>query len=102
MKKIVFLVLEVFCFVAFTTKENSAYKCMIQMKNYAGEGAYISVSLLNPDGSYAKTLQVLGDDKEWYPEVDHWWEFYKTSNQKIDAITGATIAGGQRKILFSS
>ena len=59
MKKIVFLVLEVFCFVAFTTKENSAYKCMIQMKNYAGEGAYISVSLLNPDGSYAKTLHPL-------------------------------------------
>jgi len=99
MKKVVFLGLAVFCIVAFSSKEQRAYKCMIQMKNYAGEGAYISVSLLNPDGSYAKTLQVFGDDKEWYPEVDHWWAFQKKSNQKIDAITGATIGGGQRKIL---
>ena len=34
---------------AFTEKApSSKYKCMIQMTNYTGEGAYIAISLLNP------------------------------------------------------
>ena len=34
------------------------YKCMIQMKNYTGEGAYVIISLLNPKGAYEATLYV--------------------------------------------
>ena len=32
------------------------YKCLIQMKNYSGEGAYIVVSLIKPDGKYEKIM----------------------------------------------
>lgn len=83
---------------AFKTVENSKYKCMIQLKNYDGEGAYIVVSLLDSEGKYVETLQVLGDDDEWYHEVYKWWDFYGKKRNNIDAITGATISGGQRAI----
>lgn len=68
------------------------------MKNYDGEGAYIVISLLNPDGEYEKTLYVQGDDEEWYHDIDQWWRFQGKVREDIDAITGATISGGNRAI----
>ena len=54
---------------SFTTINTSTkYKCMVQMTNYVGEGAYVVISLINPDGHYEKTLYVQGDDEEWYTE----------------------------------
>jgi hypothetical protein len=76
----------------------SSYKCMIQMKNYNGEGAYVIISLLNPNGSYEKTLYVQGADDEWYFDLKEWWEFQGKKRTNIDAITGATISGGARTI----
>ena len=78
--------------------ESSQYKCMIQMKNYSGEGAYIVISLLNTEGKYDQTLYVQGDDDEWFSEITKWWNFYGKKRTNIDAITGATISGGERKI----
>ena len=78
--------------------ESSTYKCMIQMTNYTGEGAYVVISLMNPDGEYEKTLYVQGDDDEWYHDISDWWNFYGKKRSDIDAITGATIAGGARSI----
>ncbi|MGY0406762.1 MAG: DUF2271 domain-containing protein [Polaribacter sp.] len=78
--------------------ESSSYKCMIQMKNYTGEGAYVVISLLNPKGEYEKTLYVQGDDDEWYFDITEWWNFQGKKRADIDAITGATISGGQRTI----
>lgn len=96
-KTIIFATL-IFSVIAFTTSNSTKYKCMIQLKNYDGEGAYIVVSLLNPKGEYEKTLQVLGDDAEWYKDITNWWSFYSKRKTNIDAITGATISGGQRAI----
>lgn len=81
-----------------TTVESSKYKCMIQMKNYTGEGAYIVVSLLDTKGEYVQTLQVLGNDDEWYSDITEWWKFHGKSRPNIDAISGETISGGERKI----
>lgn len=97
--KTVFLVVTI-AFVGFSftkTQSSTQYKCMIQLANYEGEGAYIVVSLINPEGKYEKTLQVLGDDPEWYSDIPEWWKFYG-KRQIIDGITGATISGGQRAI----
>lgn len=75
------------------------YKCMVQLTNYKGEGAYIVVSVLDKGGNYVQTLRVLGDDEEWYPDLPSWWAFHEQNNKPaIDAITGATIAGGERSI----
>ncbi len=78
--------------------EKTAVKCMIQMVNYTGEGAYVVISLINPDGQYEETLYVQGDDPEWYSDITHWWKFYGKRRPDIDAITGETIAGGERTI----
>lgn len=78
--------------------DSTKYKCMIQMTNYTGEGAYVVISLINPEGHYEKTLYVQGDDDEWYHDISEWWTFYGKKHTDIDAITGATISGGERQI----
>ncbi len=83
---------------SFTTITTTKYKFMIQMTNYTGEGAYVVVSLINPNGDYDQTLYVQGDDEEWYYDITQWWKFQGKVRADIDAITGATIAGGERAI----
>lgn len=89
-----------FTAIAFTNDNNSTtpVKCMIQMKNYSGEGAYVVVSLINEDQQYKKTLYVHGKDPEWYSEIYSWWKFYGKRRTSLDAISGATISGGERSM----
>lgn len=69
------------------------------MTNYSGEGAYIVISLIDPQGNYEKTLYVQGDDPEWYNTLEEWWKKLQGKKRSnIDAITGATISGGGRNI----
>lgn len=83
---------------AFTLEKKQGVKCMIQMTNYTGEGAYVIVSLMKPNGAYDETLYVQGKDEEWYSEIPEWWKFYGKYRPKIDAICGATISGGERRV----
>ena len=76
----------------------SKYKCMIQMTNYMGEGAYIVISLINPKGAYEKTLYVMGPDKKWYNTLKEWNKFRTKKPSNISAITGASITGGDRGV----
>ena len=97
--KYIAIALTLFIIFSFTGSEvEKQYKCMIQMKNYDGEGAYIVISLLNAEGKYEKTLYVHGDDKEWYHELSSWWKFYGRRKPNIDGITGATVKGGRSAI----
>ncbi len=98
MKKIFSILCMAIIAMAFTINNKSTYKCMIQLKNYTGEGAYITISLLNPKGEYEKTLYVVGDDEEWYSDIIEWWKFQEKTRANIDAITGATVSGGGRTI----
>lgn len=87
------------CFLSFqVTAQNSKYKCILQMSNYMGEGAYIVVSLINSKGDYEKTLYVMGDDKKWYKSLKEWHKFYSQKPTDISAKTGASVTGGDRKI----
>lgn len=97
-KVIPFLFILIFLMVGFTTNETKPVKCLIQMTNYNGEGAYVIVSLLNPNGEYEETLNVLGKDPEWYSEISEWWKFYGKRRPNIDAISGETISGGERTV----
>lgn len=83
---------------SYTITTKKPVKCLIQMTNYTGEGAYIVVSLINPSGEYEETLYVQGDDNEWYSEIYSWWKFYGKRRPDIDAITGATVSGGERSV----
>ncbi|WP_438711499.1 DUF2271 domain-containing protein [Aquimarina muelleri] len=103
-KSLIFKTFPIFIFAIFALfgftniSEKNTYKCMIQMTNYTGEGAYIVISLINPEGNYEKTLFVQGDDEEWYHDIIDWWKFYGKKRLNIDAITGATVSGGGRTI----
>jgi hypothetical protein len=93
------LIVGAFLFISSITPiEKVSYKCMVQLKNYSGEGAYVVISLLNPEGAYEETLYVQGTDSEWYSEIKEWWQFYGKRRPNIDAISGATISGGERAI----
>lgn len=78
--------------------QTSKYKCMLQMSNYTGEGAYVVVSLINPKGDYEKTLYVMGDDKKWYKTLKEWHKFYSQKPTDISAKTGASVTGGDRSM----
>jgi hypothetical protein len=91
-----FLLLNV---MAVTAQDISKYKCMIQMNSYLGEGAYIVVSLINKDDTYNQTLYVLGSDKKWYPDLKEWHKAYKKKPAGISAVTGASVAGGDRAVV---
>ncbi|MCE7070060.1 DUF2271 domain-containing protein [Dyadobacter sp. CY327] len=78
--------------------DKSKYKCMIQMTNYMGEGAYIVISLINNKGAYEKTLYVLGPDKKWYNSMKEWHKFQSRQKANISAITGASVTGGDRSV----
>jgi hypothetical protein len=74
------------------------FKCMIQMTNYMGEGAYIIISLVNSKNAYEKTLYVLGPDKKWYNSLKEWHKFQSKKPANISAITGASVTGGDRSV----
>ena len=79
-------------------EENITYKCLLQLKNYEGQGAYIVISVLNAEGNYIKTLRVMGDDTEWYADLYYWFPFWRKDKHQIDGMTGATISGGERSV----
>ncbi len=83
---------------SFASAQTSKYKCMLQMNAYNGEEAYIVVSLINPKGAYEKTLYVMGPDKKWYDTLKNWHKFQSKKPVKLNAITGASVAGGDRSI----
>jgi hypothetical protein len=97
-----------FLFVALTLSGSAAvfaqnagttkYKCMIQMTNYMGEGAYIVISVIDSKGAYDKTLYVLGPDKKWYNTLKEWHQFNSKKPANISAITGASVTGGDRSV----
>ena len=97
----IFPILTIVCYLllGFTPfTETTEVKCMIQMSNYVGEGAYVVVSLLNAEDEYEETLYVQGKDAEWYSDITEWWKFYGKRRPAIDAISGETISGGERSI----
>ncbi len=76
--------------------QNAKYKCTLQLTNYTGLEAYVVVSLINPEGKYEKTLYMMGPDKQWYNGFKEWDKFLGKKKEKLDAITGASIAAGDR------
>jgi len=86
------------CMCAIDASAQTAkYKCLLQMSNYMGEGAYVAVSLINPKGEYEKTLYVMGDDKQWYNSLKEWYKF-SSKKATVSAKTGASVTGGDRSV----
>jgi Predicted periplasmic protein (DUF2271) len=96
--KTVFTTALIYLFSFQVTAQTSKYKCMLQMSNYVGEGAYVVVSLINVKGEYEKTLYVMGDDKKWYNTLKEWHKYQSKKKENISAKTGASVTGGDRSI----
>ncbi|MGX7685816.1 DUF2271 domain-containing protein [Flectobacillus roseus] len=79
--------------------QTTKYKCMIQMTNYMGEGAYMVVSIVDAKGAYDKTLYVLGSDKKWYKDLKEWYKAFSKKPSNLSAITGASVTGGDRSVV---
>lgn len=98
------LLMLVFVTSSFGVK-NSAdgnnYKCLIQLKNYGGKGAYVVISIVHPKDNYEEVLRVFGDDKEWYPDLTAWYASRKKNNfqPNLDGVTGASITSGGRSVI---
>ena len=41
----------------------------------------------------------MGSDKEWYPDIKEWYKAYKKKPTNISAVTGASVAGGDRSVV---
>jgi hypothetical protein len=95
-KKISFLALFISLVSLSSFAQSSKYKCMIQMNSYKGEAAYVVISLINPQGSYEKTLSVLGPDKKWFNTLKEWHKFENKAKTQLSTITGASVNGGDR------
>lgn len=89
-----FILLFSFSSIAQSTK----YKCMLQLTNYKGLEAYVVVSLIDAKGNYEKTMYVMGDDKQWYNGFKEWHKSMSKKNEKLNAVTGASVAAGDRSI----
>lgn len=76
--------------------QNTKYKGMLQMTNYNGLEAYVVVSLIDAKGNYEKTLYMMGPDKKWYNGFKEWFSKLSKKKENLNAITGASIAGGNR------
>ncbi|GHE33212.1 DUF2271 domain-containing protein [Sphingobacterium griseoflavum] len=98
MKSLLLLVVLPVLYGSISYAQTSNYKCMIQMNSYEGEAAYVIISLINPNGSYAKTLAVLGPDKQWYNTLKEWYKYQTKSGEKLSAVTSASVGGGDRAV----
>lgn len=101
--KILGILVVLFSLFSFTTSSNlpakTTVKCLLQTKNYSGEGAYIVVLLIDPKGNYEQTLYMQGQDEEWYDTLQEWWKNVGENAKGIDAISGATINPGARTVI---
>jgi hypothetical protein len=98
-----FTVYSLLCLVLIVLSSSSSFsekkiKCLIELQDYKGEGAYLVISLISPENKYVKTLFVNGNDDEWYYEITSWWKHYGKNKYSLDGITGGTIASGAKKV----
>lgn len=78
--------------------QTAKYKCMLQMSNYDGLEAYVVVSLIDAKGNHEKTLYIMGPDKQWYNGFKEWNSKLAKKKENLNAMTGASIAAGDRSI----
>lgn len=89
-------------FVPSVESTSKSYKCLIQLSNYGGLGAYVIVSLIDPQNGYERTLSVSGDEIDWYEDLPEWYAYHAQSEEDIDGLTGASIQSGGRKVVVLS
>lgn len=66
-----------------------------EVANYRGPGSYLAIYLTKPNGSYASTLWVAGQNREFYRHLRGWVRGISAAGGNIDGITGASVGSGR-------
>ena len=69
-------------------EEEVEIKCLLEIMDYRGEGAYFVISVLDKEENYIKTVYVLGDNKSWFSELKY---FCEVSNRCANTMTGNSL-----------
>ena len=72
---------------------------LVQLNEYNGPEAYFHLYLVNPKGKFDRTLWVSGPEKIWWPDSKRWFGYHNRARENVDAITGASTAGGARAVM---
>ena|GEM_PF-100168 len=72
---------------------------LVQLNEYNGPEAYFHLYLVNPEGKFDRTLWVSGPEKIWWPDSKRWFGYHSRARENVDAITGASTAGGARSVM---
>ena len=72
---------------------------LVQLNDYEGYEAFYAMYLVDPEGRYVRTLWVGGSKPQFFKDMPRWWKYLGRAPQDIDAITGASIAPGDRNVI---
>lgn len=67
----------------------------VQLKNYAGDGAYLAVYLTDAKGGYAGTLWVAGGKAKYYRNLSDWNRMSAGDAKRLAGVTGASVGAGR-------
>lgn len=66
-----------------------------QMKNYAGDGAYLAIYVTDARGQYQKTLWVSGKKAKYYKNLRDWARGSGLKPGEYDGVSGASVGSGR-------
>lgn len=66
-----------------------------QMKNYAGDGAYLAIYVTDANGVYQKTLWVSGKKAKYYRNLRDWARGSGMKPAEFDGVSGASVGSGR-------
>lgn len=95
--KHILLTLTLSLLTALGATAQTNYKCTVQMKGYDGLQAYMAVSLVDSKGEHVRTLRIFGPQRRWYTGMSKWYAAWRKQKEQTDAVTGASIAAGDRQ-----
>ena len=64
-----------------------------QLHDYGGQGAYLAIYLVNPQGQCASTLWVAGRKAKYHKHLSDWKRL--CAHASINGITGASVGAGR-------
>ena len=66
-----------------------------QLKNYAGDGAYLAAYLTDAKGAYVRTLWVAGGKVKYYKHLSDWNRLSSADTKRLAGVTGASVGAGR-------
>lgn len=65
------------------------------LKNYGGDGAYLSLYVTDARGSYVGSLWTAGPKTKYYKHLRDWYRATNGNVAEVNGITGASVGAGR-------